>query len=60
MANKKVPKLEIPKNLDRELQELSDKLDHMANDDPFLAEQPLSEGAKRLLDLIYNRMEIFR
>lgn len=55
MAKKKI---ELVENEDRELDEISKKLDDMV-DDMFLGEQPLDEEEKALLDLIYSRKDVF-
>lgn len=57
MSKKKI-ELVIPENEDRELDEISKKLDDMV-DDMFLGEQPLDEEEKTLLDLIYSRKDVF-
>ena len=56
---KKVPVLKVPEDEDRELNEISAKLDGMV-EEMFLGEQPLTAEEEALRDLIYDRVDIFR
>ena len=56
MSKKKI-ELNLPGEEDRELEELSDKLEEMVN---AWDEQPLDEEDKRLLETIYDRLDIFQ
>ena len=57
----KVPKLELGKNEEKELQKIADQLERMANGDTeVLDEQELTDGEKALIDLIYTRLDNFQ
>ena len=56
MAKKKVPTLEIPENEDRKLEEEVARLQELTGN---YGEQPLSEEDRKLVNLIYERLDIF-
>ena len=56
----KVPKLDLSKDDEKELQKIADQLDAMANGDDALDEQELSTGERALVDLIYSRLDNFQ
>ena len=56
----KVPKLELSKDDEKELQKIADQLDAMVNGDDALDEQELSTGERALVDLIYTRLDNFQ
>ena len=57
----KVPKLEISKDDEKELQKIADQLERMANgDDGIYEEQELTDGEKALVNLIYTRLDNFQ
>ena len=58
MAKSKGPVLNVPKNEDEELDKVAQQLEDMAT--MILDEQPLDEREKKLLDIIYNRLDVFK
>lgn len=57
----KVPKLELSKDDEKELQKIADQLEEMANGgDEFLEEQELTDGEKALLERIYTRLDNYQ
>lgn len=56
----KVPKLELSKDDEKELQKIADQLDAMVNGDDAMDEQELSTGERALVDLIYTRLDNFQ
>ena len=58
MSDNKVPELKVPGSEDAELEKIVDYLERLAEEPP-LEEQPLSENEKKLVELIYSRLDIF-
>ena len=55
-----LPKLEISKDDEKELQKIADELEAMVDETSYSEEQPLSRGQEALLNRIYDRLELFQ